>query len=257
MQGRKTIDTIGGTTETKKGLDRDEWDAWAGSVDEKPGFLGFAKDNGLVPIWDLAPPERGEEIRQAYWKKAAKQLTTHILSVTSALHAHPEARVKVPDGYKLVGGGAKDDWTGAGNLLTSSFPESNNTWMASGKDHRQSGAGTITAYAIALYDPDDIWETKIFHSTSPSEEHHPMKETAVEPGYVMVGGGARVHWRGRGNLLLASYPKDKTTWRAHSKDHVEPSPATITTYAIGLRLNPNKVTGLQVETDKIEPPSKL
>ena len=61
--------------------------------------------------------------------------------------------------------GARVNWHGAGNLLTASFPStSNNTWTAFGKDH---GAGyrdpaTITVYAIAIYDPDNIWEVKVF-----------------------------------------------------------------------------------------------
>ena len=41
---------------------------------------------------------------------------------------------------------------------------------------------------------------------------------------------------GPGNLLTKSYPENDHTWSASSKDHKELSPATITAYAIGLKV---------------------
>jgi MAC/Perforin domain len=247
VQGSESIATIGGSGEAAINLKEGHWAEWANSCKEYPGFLGFDEKDGLLPIWDLAVDSaRRTAIHEAYKRRAAKALRTDILSVTSDVTAHPEARVTVPDGYKLVSGGARDNYTGSGNLITASFPESDNTWRANGKDHINVDPASITAFAIAIYDPDDIWEVKIFESTSPNDEPYPVKEVTVGPDYVMVGGGAQVHWHGEGSLLFASYPKDRTTWRAHSKEHVKSSPAKISAYAIGLKC---KVTGVKVQSD--------
>ncbi len=178
------------------------------------------------------------------YRRAAKALRTHVMSVTSDIASHPEARITVPDGYKLLSGGAFDDWrTGNPNLLTASFSESDNTWRASGKDHIAAGPGTMTAYAIVTYDPDDIWDITQSSSTSSPAGEWPSQEVSVPGGYTMIGGGAQVHWSDPGNLLTASYPKDRVTWACVSKDHVQPSPATITAYVIGLKCN---VSGLRI-----------
>ena len=248
VQGSIAIEAIGGSAEAAAEIKKGKWKEWAKSSESKPAFLGFGTRDGLLPIWDLAADAaRRNEIYEAYKRRSAKAFPTEILSMTSDVASHPEAHVTVPEGYKLLSGGAKDNWSGAGNMLTASFPESDNTWRASGKDHMPPGSpASITAFALVLYDPDDIWETKIFKSTSPNEEAYPMKEVAVDPGYVLVGGGAQVHWHGEGNLLFASYPKDKTTWRAHSKEHEKSSHAKISAYAIGLK---SKVKGVTVQSN--------
>lgn len=84
VQGRKSIDYLGGTATAAMGLTTSKWEAWATSCDAKPGFLGFAQQNGLIPIWDLAASaERSDAIYQAYLKKAANAVRPYILSVTS------------------------------------------------------------------------------------------------------------------------------------------------------------------------------
>ena len=47
----------------------------------------------------------------------------------------------------LVSGGAQVNWAGVGNLLTASFPQDRQTWIARGKDHLQADQATITAVA--------------------------------------------------------------------------------------------------------------
>ena len=39
---------------------------------------------------------------------------------------------------------------------------------------------------------------------------------------------------GYGQLLTASFPESGNTWRASSKDHLQPDKASITTFAIGM-----------------------
>jgi hypothetical protein len=222
------------------------WSSWVESVDANPGFLGFDKQNGLLPIWDLAATDaRKNEIIKAYKIKAVKALRTEILSVTSEVSAHPVARVTVPAGYKLVGGGARDNWDPPeGNLLTASFPETPNTWMAAGKDHVKTSPASITAFAVAIHDPDDLWDVKITKSAAGNEDPSPIREQPVESGYVMVGGGAQVLPNPHGNLLFASYAVNPSTWRGHSKQHPKntPSSAKLVAYAIGLKCRLNEIT---------------
>jgi hypothetical protein len=248
VSGSINIATTGGLPEHGVKLRDGAWGAWVNSIDARPGFLGFDKDNGLLPIWDLAPTDvRKKEIKEAYRIKAAKALRTEILSVTSEVTNHPQVRVTVPAGYKLVGGGARSNSTGQGNLLTASFPETPNTWMAAGKDHHVSDHASITAFAVAIHDPDNLWDVKISKSTAGNDELSPMREQPVESGYVMVGGGAQVLPNKEGNMLFASYAKDSNTWRGHSKWQGKnlQSPAKLVAYAIGLK---SKLKDIKIES---------
>jgi hypothetical protein len=57
--------------------------------------------------------------------------------------------VTLDPGWALSGGGAFDNWNGAGNMLTASYP-SGISWIGSGKDHIESSPAAITAYVIGL-----------------------------------------------------------------------------------------------------------
>ncbi len=65
---------------------------------------------------------------------------------------HPTATAQLGPGWILCGGGAFDNWEGAGNLLTASYPQGSG-WVAAGKDHLEASPASITAYAIGLYLP--------------------------------------------------------------------------------------------------------
>lgn len=158
-----------------------------------------------------------------------------IPGMESASSQHPEASVTVPPGYKVIGGGAQVIWEGFGNLLTASYPTNNGmTWTVRSKDHDIQSAATITPYAIALYDPQDQWEVRIFQDQSAASSH-PEVTVRVDSGYVMTGGGAYSNYSGAGNLLTAMYPVSDNTWGAESKDHMNPDPSVLTAYAIGIR----------------------
>jgi hypothetical protein len=239
--GNEGISTLGGEPELAVKISpTGGWSEWAASCKDLPAFLGY---DGLVPVWELTDDtKRRTELRDAYRLRAAKALRTHIMFVTSDSAGHPEARITVPDGYRLLSGGALDDWSGAGNLLTASFPESDNTWRANGKDHKIASPAKITAYAIVTYDPDGIWDIRQLSATS-GQAAHPTQGVSVPDGYTMIGGGAQVHYSEPGNLLTASYPRDRINWACAAKDHLDSSPATITAHAIGLKCN---VGGLRV-----------
>ena len=161
-------------------------------------------------------------------------LQIETFTATTGVTAHPSVEVTVPAGYKLLGGGAFDHWTGAGSLLTASYPKDDHTWFVAGKDHEVSAPAAITAYAIALHDPNDEYEVTI--ASEPSKpEPHPQITAPLPPGFLLTGGGAFVDWHGAGNLLTASFPSSDTTWEVRSKDHDISDPAKITAYAIGIR----------------------
>ncbi|MEK0083343.1 hypothetical protein [Benzoatithermus flavus] len=177
--------------------------------------------DGIVPVAEAAERPR------------LPPLVIQIFSATSGVAAHPHAEARVPFGYKLIGGGARVDYNGAGNILTASYPMGRR-WIADSKDHDISDPAIITAYAIGLFDPFNRWDVQVRQSTS-AVAPHPTASVSVPFGYVMTGGGARVDYAGNGNLLTASFPSSRRTWEARSKDHIHPDPASITAYVIGIR----------------------
>lgn len=92
----------------------------------------------------------------------------------------------------------------------------------------------ITAFAIAISDPNNEWDVIIKSETS-DPAPHPQAIANLPAGYVLTGGGAFADWHGAGNLLTASFPNSNSSWEARSKDHDISDPSKITAYAIGLR----------------------
>lgn len=256
VNGNDHLFVNGGESTARIGVEhgaKDSYAAWAATIDANPGFLGFERD-GLFPIWELTDDiDRKKALELAFRQMAARHLQIRIFAISGPLASHPEAQVLVPKNYKLISGGARDNWTGAGNLLTASFPSGDNTWVTRGKDHREGDVATVTSFAMAIYDNLDIWEVAHTEATGESGSHTTadvqLAPDFVAKGGVLVGGGAFVNWQGAGNMLTASYPKDSTTWSANAKDHFESSPAPITVHAIGLR---SKVEGVSIEM-KIKP----
>lgn len=176
------------------------------------------------------------------------RFTTKVFSRTSELAQHPEVTVSVERGWKMVGGGAEMHWTEHGSLLTASYPSSTYSWTAKGKDHVYAEMSTVTAYAIAIYDPRDEFTVKTFQRTS-AVASHPEITVAVDPGWEMLCGGAFVDdHTGHGNLLTASYASSETAWTARSKDHQEVDLAAITAYAIGIRFAASGQLGARNDT---------
>ena len=167
-------------------------------------------------------------------KPTPPQLSLRTFHATSTAAPHPEVRVVVPAGYKIISGGARVDWQGQGNLLTASYPEGTSAWVARSKDHQLASPAPIEAWAVALYDPTNDWDVQIVSATS-SREAHPTASVTLAEGYTMTGGGAQANWATEGSLLTASYPHGTRTWEARSKDHRVSEPATLTVYVIGIR----------------------
>lgn len=169
-----------------------------------------------------------------------------VWSAQSAKRAHPSANVCVGQDYKLVCGGVRVNWQGAGNLLTASYPivsqssygiNTAHCWEGKSKDHIIPSPATLDVYVIGIYDPDDELDIRVWYGQS-SPAQHPSTKIGVGSGFTMICGGAKSNWDidgGSGNLLFASYPETGIHWRAQSKDHGRVDPTTITAYAIGAR----------------------
>ncbi|CAG0879143.1 unnamed protein product [Darwinula stevensoni] len=158
----------------------------------------------------------------------------------SSVASHPEVQVQVPAGWKVISGGGMVEYGGAGALLTKSMPlvvdGVPRGWMAASKDHLVVDPGYITAYAVALYDPTNLWKVIVNETELGTPQQHPVVTVQLEDSYALVGGGAYDMYAEPGNLLVASRPGDDgKSWIAGGKDHLVVSPANIKAYAIGLR----------------------
>jgi hypothetical protein len=164
-----------------------------------------------------------------------------VATATSGLAEHPRVIAGSNEkGLKLIGGGATVDYgTGPGNLLTGSYPEGN-FWVASSKSHCAPSAAKVTAYAIYLYDPDDLWDVKMVSAKTQSASSRPKVTANLPAGYALTGGGALLDWGGYGMLLTACYPEENNNrryvgWTAKGKDHKEGDSGNATAWVFGIR----------------------
>lgn len=65
---------------------------------------------------------------------------------------------------------------------------------------------------------------------------HPAATCSVDPGFVLIGGGAEVEGSSPNALLTASAPVNLSTWLAASKDQLVSSPHRVRAYAVGLQV---------------------
>lgn len=180
---------------------------------------------------------------------AAAQPVVQVLSATSGSEAHPRVAATAPilAPTHVVGGGARVDWTGAGNLLfNTSLAHGTRDWVAQSKDHLVSDAAGITSYVLYFDDPEQQYEVRAFYSASSTPRRAPATAVAVPSGWVLTGGGCSVDWRsgfGPGSMLTGSYPivrRDNTasSWVCEARDMGGASPADVVAVAIGIRPAP-------------------
>jgi hypothetical protein len=161
-----------------------------------------------------------------------------VTTATSGQASHPEA-LAGPNrsGLKLIGGGGHVDYgNGAGAMLTGSYPYGDNSWKASAKDHLQASPSTVTAYAIYLNDPDDIWEVHMVPAKSDKPSNRPEATAELPPGFELTGGGGMVDWAGPGIMLTASGPeKSRNSWTVRGKDHLQGDSGNAKAWVFGIR----------------------
>ncbi len=120
-------------------------------------------------------------------------------------------------------------------------------------------------FAIAIYDPDDIWEVKHLYTQLDgySGEYSWAHETDVSEipeanGGTMVGGGTQLIVDSIGQLLSESYPTNATTWRSHAEAHFwnYNAPPQVRTYATVLKSKVDKIELTAIITSNVSPAAK-
>ncbi|WP_137939730.1 hypothetical protein [Chitinivorax sp. B] len=161
---------------------------------------------------------------------------------SSGYEQHPDTAAGIPQGYVLLGGGFRVNWSGMGNLATASYPETAYTWRARSKDHVAASPASTQSFAIAIKQsiPNIGTINTTINSAESSYTQHPSSTANVPAGYALTGCGAQVNWHGAGNLLWKIQPVTQGNQHGctvSSKDHQIVSPATIRAYAIGIQVN--------------------
>jgi hypothetical protein len=215
--------------------------------DPQPGALltaMYPSDDGTT--WTAASKDHSvpfSHVVTGYAICVTSKLRSHIndqeyiiLSDESNLTAHPVETVKLPDGYQLLGGGARANYHGNGQLLTASFPQNGNTWYGESKDHQVSDPATLTVWAIGLKKSflaeHGVTLMPMAVNASPAVSHPSSTAPASATEGLLLGGGAYDQYHGFGNLLTASYPLNNRQWAAAGKDHVVGDPAVMVAYAL-------------------------
>ncbi|WP_282080175.1 hypothetical protein [Aquimarina algiphila] len=161
-----------------------------------------------------------------------------IFSNTSSLSSRPSTSVSVPSGYTLISGGAKDNWTGFGNLLTDSYP-SGNSWIARGKDHINGSPSTVTAYAIGIKNVIPNFGSLSFTSGSACNNISSGVGGASVSlpsgnGFVISGSGANSSYNGFGRMLT-DITVSSTGVSSKSKDHLRADSGRSCSYYIAVK----------------------
>ena len=173
---------------------------------------------------------------------ASGKITVSVFTRSSGSYANNfrDHGVEVGDEYVAVGGGVLASNDGSGALITASYPNDNlSAWLVSTKDHVDAHAHQIVGYAIGLkiegLSRKELLNHIDVNTGTSSRMAYPEASQSVNPGFRLIGGGMNVKWRGAGNLAIASFPENDSTWKARGKEHISPSPASVKVYAIGLR----------------------
>jgi hypothetical protein len=170
----------------------------------------------------------------------------------SGVAQHPEASATLPSAFRLVSGGFKIEWTEGlstqqlppGNLATASFPQNTYSWTARAKDHGAVSPANLRVWAIGLRRQLPAGRVLgAIEDRGSTVAQHPEATADLPDGFALTGAGARVNWQvspfSEGSLLWRLAPTTNTAnqeVRASAKDHLQYSPATITTYALGIRI---------------------
>ncbi len=165
----------------------------------------------------------------------------------SSLSSYPTASVCPPSGYTLLSGGAKVNWTGAGNLLTKSTL-SGNCWQVASKDHGIYSPATIEAYALSfvtngLPEFGTLLITTKFGAVNTSAYNQGnvtinTYDASTFQNWLLTGVGTNAVSSGNGRLLFELYPVNPNLASSRDKDHLYPASGTLNGSIIMVRRQP-------------------
>lgn len=176
------------------------------------------------------------------------QLLTHLTYRVSASTyvQQPNMTTTMSSGYTQIGGGFLVNWTGNGNLAWASYPTMSGgapSWTASSKDQGSVSAGSIRSYSIGLRtNLPGVGVIASSVNTSPVSSYvaNPSASVFLPAGFALTSCGAKVNWSGAGSFLWKLKPVEASSQlgcEAAAKEHLYSSPATLQTYAVGIKVN--------------------
>ncbi|WP_058043327.1 hypothetical protein [Streptomyces roseifaciens] len=161
----------------------------------------------------------------------------------------PQVTVRLPsDQCTLLGGGFQVHWTGQGNIATASYPdgavnygEPGKTWTVRSKDHQVADPARISGYVVGIPTslPVGTVLARATAGTTGGVQHPSATSAPPNSAWALSGAGARVHYSGAGSLLWNVHPyvdRGLQLVTASSKDHMVADVASITSWAISIRL---------------------
>jgi hypothetical protein len=133
----------------------------------------------------------------------------------------------------LLSGGARVNWTGAGNLLTGSFFDNTGfCWNAMSKDHRISSPATIESYALSIVANGipQFGNIEISYNAYAAPTYNGQVGSVTVSSLNVqgtgnwlisgIGGNATYVGQYGGRLLIEMYPLSGTLAKISDKDHV-------------------------------------
>ncbi|WP_082586083.1 MULTISPECIES: MAC/perforin domain-containing protein [unclassified Lysobacter] len=155
----------------------------------------------------------------------------------------------LPEHYKILSGGAATLQTKEGNFLISSYPSYDPalkrwSWHAQMRYIKHPSSEEHEISVIAVYDPDDEWEVRLFARQSQGlEPAHDLVANA-EADYLVTGGGGRIDRFGWATLTQCGFQPEpdaaadaapKPGYYVASRSCLKDSRHQLTAIAIGLR----------------------
>lgn len=243
------LQIIGGTvTSTSAPFDVD---AWTATISANPAVVSYGS-NGLTAMWELGAngSQRQADLKNgltAYFSEpnpyTLAPLSIKVFQVSAAAGTGPESvQGSVDAGYKILGVGALLNQGSPDNqFLTACYmlnDQPPTQWISGGKSVHESTTATLYSYAIAVYDPDNLLDVRVFASGASGSSGTPSISQAVGDGYVMTGGGVSTNPdNAYGLMLIASQPSSDTTWYGYAAQHSDGCSGTVTVSAIGVKWN--------------------
>lgn len=111
-------------------------------------WTASSKDDRISYLNSVRPYSIG--LRLAGVSASTLRSNMRVVMAHSAPAEHPAVSAALPAGFVLIGGGAKANWSGEGQMLTSTYPIDSTHWFAASKDHLAAEVGTVDSYAIGI-----------------------------------------------------------------------------------------------------------
>jgi len=151
-------------------------------------------------------------------------------------------RLELNPSWKILGGGATTKIANK-TLLSATYPVNAYTWFARAYEDVHKTPSYLTISVVAIYDPKNLLDHKIFIGKSLAAVPAPNATATVADGYTLTGGGAVVtDVADFTAFIYATYPNASNTWISHAYFPQKNGTAFITSYAIGIKPLSKSVT---------------